>query len=70
MIERLFFGVPQADVRIYWSLIPIVGGVMLATYTEVNFNVTGFLAAVIASIMTGSFDERSECPREISVVGL
>jgi drug/metabolite transporter (DMT)-like permease len=34
------------------SLIPIVGGVMLATYTEVNFHPIGFWAAVLASFAT------------------
>jgi len=52
-IDRLVLQNPVADTRIYFSLIPIVGGVMLATWTEVNFELTGFLAAVLASIVTG-----------------
>eukprot|EP01100_Stratorugosa_tubuloviscum_P003465 TRINITY_DN1844_c4_g1_i1.p1 TRINITY_DN1844_c4_g1~~TRINITY_DN1844_c4_g1_i1.p1 ORF type:complete len:320 (-),score=73.87 TRINITY_DN1844_c4_g1_i1:144-1103(-) len=37
---------------IYLTLIPIVGGVAIASYTEVNFNVIGFVAALIASLIT------------------
>eukprot|EP01104_Vermistella_antarctica_P007158 TRINITY_DN1790_c0_g1_i1.p1 TRINITY_DN1790_c0_g1~~TRINITY_DN1790_c0_g1_i1.p1 ORF type:complete len:360 (-),score=29.52 TRINITY_DN1790_c0_g1_i1:67-1080(-) len=36
----------------YFALIPIVGGVTLATYTEVNFEVLGFGAALTASLIT------------------
>jgi drug/metabolite transporter (DMT)-like permease len=34
------------------SLVPIVFGVMLATWTEVNFNLIGFLCALTASVTT------------------
>lgn len=34
------------------SLIPVVFGVMLATWTEVNFNFIGFMCAIIASVTT------------------
>lgn len=34
------------------SLIPIVGGVGLASWTEVNFEMTGFVTALVASVMT------------------
>jgi len=34
------------------SLIPIVGGVGLASWTEVNFDLTGFNTALVASVMT------------------
>lgn len=38
---------------IYMSLVPIVGGVMLATETEVNYHPVGYWTAVIASFITG-----------------
>merc|ERR1711907_406917 len=34
------------------SLVPVVFGVMLATWTEVNFNWIGFLCAIVASVTT------------------
>jgi len=37
---------------IFLSLIPIVGGVVVASYTEVNFNQLGFWSALIASVIT------------------
>lgn len=37
---------------IYLSLVPVVGGVALASFTEVNFNVIGFATALIASLTT------------------
>jgi len=37
----------------YISLIPVVGGVALASFTEVNFEITGFVAALVASLTTG-----------------
>lgn len=36
----------------YLSLIPIVGGVGLASWAEVNFNRLGFYSALIASVIT------------------
>eukprot|EP01122_Echinamoeba_exundans_P011230 TRINITY_DN4397_c0_g1_i1.p1 TRINITY_DN4397_c0_g1~~TRINITY_DN4397_c0_g1_i1.p1 ORF type:complete len:327 (+),score=58.55 TRINITY_DN4397_c0_g1_i1:124-1104(+) len=51
VIEQVVFNTPPADKRIWVSLIPIVGGVMLATYTEVNFEIKGFMAAMIASVI-------------------
>jgi len=36
----------------YLSLIPVVGGVALASFTEVNFEIIGFLAALISSLTT------------------
>mmetsp|Transcript_18102 Transcript_18102/g.29739 ORF Transcript_18102/g.29739 Transcript_18102/m.29739 type:complete len:349 (+) Transcript_18102:267-1313(+) len=42
------------DRRIYISLIPVVGGVMLASWTEVNFNWAGFLTAVAACWTTAA----------------
>jgi len=37
---------------IYVSLVPVVGGVALASFTEVNFNIEGFGTALIASLTT------------------
>eukprot|EP01111_Echinosteliopsis_oligospora_P004415 TRINITY_DN1710_c0_g1_i1.p1 TRINITY_DN1710_c0_g1~~TRINITY_DN1710_c0_g1_i1.p1 ORF type:complete len:357 (+),score=57.94 TRINITY_DN1710_c0_g1_i1:264-1334(+) len=37
---------------IYYSLIPVVGGVALASFTELNFEMTGFLTAMFASVTT------------------
>lgn len=51
VIEKVVFNTPPADTRIWVSLIPIVGGVMLATYTEVNFELKGFMAAMVASVI-------------------
>jgi len=36
----------------YFSLVPVVGGVALASLTEVNFEIVGFLCALIASLTT------------------
>jgi len=36
----------------YLSLVPVVGGVALASFTEVNFEFIGFMAALIASLTT------------------
>lgn len=36
----------------YLSVIPIVGGVVIASYTEANFNAMGFWSALVASIIT------------------
>jgi len=36
----------------YLSLVPVVGGVALASFTEVNFEIVGFTAALIASLTT------------------
>ena len=54
MLETFLFRTPPSDRRIYVSLVPIVGGVVLATYTEANFEMTGFVAALIASVITGA----------------
>jgi len=43
---------PAPGVPTCLSMIPIVGGVSLATGTEVNFEMTGFLAALAASMTT------------------
>lgn len=36
----------------YLSLVPVVGGVALASFTEVNFEIVGFTAALVASFTT------------------
>lgn len=38
----------------YMSLIPVVGGVALASFTEVNFQMIGFLAALVSSLTTAT----------------
>lgn len=52
MLETIWLRVDQKDNRIFQSLVPIVGGVMLATWTEAEFEMTGFLAALLASVVT------------------
>jgi drug/metabolite transporter (DMT)-like permease len=54
VIEQVVFNTPPSDPRIWASLVPIVGGVMLATYTEANFEIKGFMAAMIASVIHGT----------------
>jgi len=51
IIQACFLG--KAFSRLtYLSLFPIVGGVVLASFTEINFDTVGFLAALIASVIT------------------
>lgn len=51
LLERLVLGTQQAKL-IYASVAPIVGGVSLASWSEQQFEWTGFLAALIASVVT------------------
>lgn len=39
--------------KIYIALVPVVGGVALASISEVNFVLVGFLCALFASVLTG-----------------
>jgi len=52
MLETLWLRVDQKDHRVFQSLVPIVGGVVLASWTEAEFEMTGFLAALVASVVT------------------
>jgi len=51
LLQVIFFRQPSPTL-IYLSLVPVVGGVGLASFTEVNFNVTGFTTALVASLTT------------------
>eukprot|EP00897_Mesotaenium_endlicherianum_P005316 jgi/Mesen1/4812/ME000243S03987 len=42
------------DSRIYVALVPVVGGVTLASATELSFHLVGFLAALVATIFTSA----------------
>lgn len=50
--------------RLYWmanlALVPVVGGVALATKTEVNFHLVGFVACLVASAFTAIYSILSE----------
>lgn len=51
VLQALFFQ-QFSPKMIYVSLIPVVGGVALASFTEVNFQIIGFAAALVASLTT------------------
>eukprot|EP01113_Clastostelium_recurvatum_P027827 TRINITY_DN336_c0_g1_i3.p1 TRINITY_DN336_c0_g1~~TRINITY_DN336_c0_g1_i3.p1 ORF type:complete len:416 (+),score=114.27 TRINITY_DN336_c0_g1_i3:64-1248(+) len=51
IIQTLFLR-KTFEQRVYLALIPVVGGVALASFTESSFDMTGFLCAVFASITT------------------
>jgi len=49
VIQRLFLG-ETFSLPVYLSLLPIVGGCGLAAATELNFNMTGFVGAMVSNI--------------------
>ncbi|GAM21406.1 hypothetical protein SAMD00019534_045810, partial [Acytostelium subglobosum LB1] len=53
-MQTMFFG-KRFCRNTYLSMIPIVGGVCLASLTEVNYNHYGFYAALLASIVSALF---------------
>eukprot|EP00252_Welwitschia_mirabilis_P015697 TRINITY_DN3474_c0_g1_i1.p1 TRINITY_DN3474_c0_g1~~TRINITY_DN3474_c0_g1_i1.p1 ORF type:complete len:187 (-),score=21.98 TRINITY_DN3474_c0_g1_i1:159-719(-) len=42
------------DMRIWWSLVPIVGGILLTSVTELSFNIFGFCAAFFGCLATST----------------
>ncbi|KAH7439582.1 hypothetical protein KP509_04G067800 [Ceratopteris richardii] len=48
-VSRLLLG-EQFPLSVYLSLIPIIGGCGLAALTELNFNMTGFMGAMISNL--------------------
>jgi hypothetical protein len=42
------------DTRIWWSLVPIVGGILLTSVTELSFNIFGFCAAFFGCLATST----------------
>ncbi|KAG0619288.1 hypothetical protein M758_4G128900 [Ceratodon purpureus] len=49
VIQRFFLG-EHFPLPVYLSLLPIVGGCGLAAATELNFNMTGFVGAMISNV--------------------
>ncbi|XP_002960055.2 glucose-6-phosphate/phosphate translocator 1, chloroplastic [Selaginella moellendorffii] len=49
VIQRLFLG-ETFPLSVYLSLVPIIGGCGLAALTELNFNMTGFMGAMISNV--------------------
>jgi len=50
-LQVIFLGQSSSRAT-YLSLIPVVGGVALASFNEVNFEMTGFTAALVACLTT------------------
>ena len=48
IVSKLFFG-DSFSLPVYLSLIPIIGGCGLAAATELNFNMTGFVGAMVSN---------------------
>ncbi|KAL8162561.1 hypothetical protein V2J09_014050 [Rumex salicifolius] len=49
LVSRLLLG-ETFPAGVYWSLLPIIGGCALAAVTELNFNMTGFMGAMISNL--------------------
>nr|AAF86908.1 glucose-6P/phosphate translocator precursor [Mesembryanthemum crystallinum]BAU71506.1 plastidic glucose 6-phoaphate/phosphate translocator 1 [Mesembryanthemum crystallinum] len=49
LVSRFFLGESFAA-GVYWSLVPIIGGCALAAVTELNFNMIGFMGAMISNL--------------------
>ncbi|KAL6124477.1 hypothetical protein ACLB2K_076989 [Fragaria x ananassa] len=49
MVSRLFLG-KTFPTSVYLSLLPIIGGCALAAVTEINFNMIGFMGAMISNL--------------------
>lgn len=49
LVSRLLLG-ETFPVSVYLSLLPIIGGCALAAVTELNFNMTGFMGAMISNL--------------------
>ncbi|VDK29992.1 unnamed protein product [Gongylonema pulchrum] len=51
--------------RVYLSLIPIITGVTIATFTEISFNVNGLLSALLSTGIYAVLNEGEPLPYEI-----
>ncbi|XP_020702934.1 glucose-6-phosphate/phosphate translocator 2, chloroplastic [Dendrobium catenatum] len=49
LVSRFLLG-ETFPVSVYWSLLPIIGGCALAAATELNFNMIGFMGAMISNL--------------------
>jgi len=60
LLQRVVWG-RRFDPRVYLSLLPVVGGIVLTSVTELSFVWAGFLAALFGCFVT-STKVRSGCP--------